>query len=34
MSEMEASMPRKQRVRQIYTFPDYWSFSPDDAETI
>ena len=27
-------MPRKQRVRQIYTFPDYWSFSPDDAETI
>mgnify|MGYP003308429774 CR=1 FL=1 len=34
MSEMEASMPRNQRVRQIYAFPDYWSFSPDDAEAI
>ena len=27
-------MPRKQRLRRIRGYPDYWSFSPDDAETI
>lgn len=27
-------MPRKQRVRQIDAFPDYWNFSLDDAGTI
>ena len=30
----ETGMPRKQRLRRIRGYPDYWSFSPDDAETI
>ena len=27
-------MPRKQRLRRICSYPDYWSFSPDDADSI